>query len=93
MSLFLNEATGIHPEFFFKKKGSVHVFSCQVHVPNILEHLSCKTRPGDWTASAKYPFVFHVNLSHKMLPLILFFPFYFKYFQSKPFSSLKILKN
>ena len=28
-------------------------------------------------ASAKYPLVFHVSLSHKMLPLTLFFPFSF----------------
>ena len=45
------------------------------------------------TPSAKYPFVCHVNLSHKMLPLTLFFPFYFKYFQHKHFSFLKVLDN
>ena len=38
------------------------------------------------TASVKYPFVCHVYLSHKMLPLSLFFPFYFNYFLRKHFS-------
>ena len=28
MSLFLNKVTGLHPEFFFKKKA--HVFSCKL---------------------------------------------------------------
>ena len=83
MSPFLNKVAGLHPEFFLKKKGSAHVFSfklCQIFWSTFLaKHVRV-------TASAKYPFAFHVNLSHKMLPLILFFPFCFKNFQSKHFS-------
>ena len=90
LNLFLNEVAGLHHETFFKKKSSctrVLLYAWS----NILEHLSCKYVRV--TASAKYPLVFHVNLSHKMLPLTLFFAFYFKYFQSKHFSFLKALDN
>ena len=91
MSLFLKEVAGLHHEtFFLKKKGSctrVFLYAWS----NILEHLSCKYVRV--TASAKYPLVFLVNLSKKMLPLTLFFAFYFKYFQSKHFSFLKALDN
>ena len=87
MSLFLNKVAGLHPEFFSKKNASVHVFSCKLCQRTFLaKHVRV-------TASAKYAFAFHVNLSHKMLPLILFFPFYFKYFPSKYFSFLKVLNN
>ena len=70
--------------WFFLKKAPAHVFSCKLCQIFLRTFLA---KDAQVTASAKYPFVFHVNLSHKMLPLILFFPFYFKYFQSKHFSS------
>ena len=74
----------------FLKKVSVHVFSCkfcQIFQSTLLEkHVRL-------TPSAKYPFVCHINLSHKMLPLTLFFLFYFKYFQSDHFSFLNVPDN
>ena len=72
------------------KKASVHVFSSTFYQIFYSAFLAKHVRV---TPSAKYPFVCHVNLSHKMLPLTLFFPFYFKYFQHKHFSFLKVLDN
>ena len=43
------------------------------------------------TASVKYTFVCHINLSHQMLSLNLIFAFYFNYFQGKHFSFLNVL--
>ena len=77
MSLFSNKIAGLQRRTFLKKPP-VHIFSCKF----------CQIFQS--TFLAKYPFVCHVNLSNKMLPLTLFFPFYFKYFYSKHFSFLKI---
>ena len=74
----------------FLKKAHVHLFFCkfcQIFYSTFLAK-------NVWvTPSAKYHFVCHVNFSHKMLPLSLFFPLYFKYFQSKHFSFMKVLYN
>ena len=72
------------------KKGSCQVFSykiCKIFSSTFFaKHVRV-------IASVKYPLVCHVNLSHQMLPLNLFFAFYFNYCQSKHFSFLNVLGN
>ena len=82
----LNKVARLHREFFLKKRLLCKYFHVCFAKCFLVKHVCV-------TASAKYPFVFHVNLNHKILPLILFFPFYFKYFQGKHFSFLKVLNN
>ena len=45
MSLFWNKVAGLQPQTSFKKDSCTGVFLW--NLPNILEHLFCKTRPGD----------------------------------------------
>ena len=87
ITLFLNKIAGWN---FFIKGAPVEVFFCKFcqifQSTFFVKHIRV-------TASAKYPFVCHVSFSHKTLPLTWFFPFYFKYLQSKYFSFLKALGN
>ena len=55
MSLSSNKVAGLKPETFFEKGLCTHVF--QLVLPNILEHLSCKTRPGDFFCKLSFLFV------------------------------------
>ena len=90
MGLFWNKVAGLQPQTSFIKRLLYRCFPIKFakysRAPFFAKHVRV-------TASVKYPFVCHVNLSHQMLPLNLFFAFYFNYCQSKHFSFLNVLGN
>ena len=83
MSLLLNKFAGLYPDFFFFLKKRFLLTCFPVSFAKYFRALFLQNTSG-WLLLQNI-LVFHVNFSHKMLAL-LFFPFYFKYFQSKHFS-------
>ena len=86
MSLFWNKVADLQPQTSFKNRLLYRCFPIKFAKYSRAPFLQ---NTSGWLL----PFVCHVNHSHQILPLNLFFAFYFNYRQSKHFSFLNVLGN
>ena len=89
MSLFWNKVAGLQPQTSFKKRLLYGCFP--VKFAKYYRPLFFEKHPGD--CFCKISFCLSRQSQHQMLPLNLFFEFYFNYFQIKHFSFLNAADN
>ena len=90
LSLFFNKVAGLHHQTFFKKRL---LYRCFPKKFAKYSRFFFANTSGWLLLQNVLLFVWYFSLSHQMLPLNLFFEFYFNYFQSKDISFLNVLSN